>query len=125
MSFIIDLPRLGVAVTLLAVEVLIALFVRDGLVRPYGGDVLVVILMHFTWRGVFRTAPRVVAMGCFAFACSVEAAQALGLAQHLGVAQHWAGRLILGTTFQWGDLLAYALGAVAAVVLDRALPARR
>ena len=33
------------AVVLLAAEILIALFVRDAFVRPYGGDILVTVLI--------------------------------------------------------------------------------
>lgn len=34
---------------------------------------------------------------------------------------HWLGRRIVGTTFEWFDLLAYTLATIAALTLDRAL----
>ena len=33
-------------ITLIFIEIVIALFVHDGIVRPYGGDFLVVILIY-------------------------------------------------------------------------------
>ena len=39
----------GLAVIILLVEVLIALYVHDDFIRPYLGDVLVVIGTSFSW----------------------------------------------------------------------------
>lgn len=37
------------------------------------------------------------------------------------VRAHWLGRHIVGTTFEWADLLMYALGALTALWIDRRL----
>ena len=107
-------PYLLVAASVLLTEVLIATFVHDRWVRPFGGDLLVVVLLHFLARGLLPLSQRGAALGAFAFACLVEIGQWLQLAQRLGLEHHWFGRLFLGTTFHWGDVLAYALGACCA-----------
>lgn len=117
-------PYLLVAAVIFLVEALIAAFVRDRWIRPFGGDLLVVILIHFFVRGTTTVSARAAALGAFGFACLVETGQWLQLAQHLGLEQHWIGRLFLGTTFHWGDVLVYGVGALCAWGLDRALTSR-
>lgn len=114
----LNLQALSIAGVILALEVLIAAFVHDRLIRPFGGDLLVVVLLHFLVRGVSDVRPWQAATGSFVFACAVECGQWLRLAHHLGLEHHWFGRLFLGTTFQWGDVLAYFLGAVVAWWVD-------
>ena len=45
-------------VLLLTVEILIALFVRDDFIRPYGGDILVTVLICAAVRILFPTGIR-------------------------------------------------------------------
>ena len=60
---------------LFIVETLIALFVRDAFIRPYMGDVLVVILIYCFAR-IFITEPlRGLPLWIFLFACCIEAFQ--------------------------------------------------
>lgn len=94
---------------LLAVEICIALFVRDSFVRPYVGDVLVTVLLCCLCRAVFPGfAP---AVPVFLFAAAVEGLQWLGLAERLGL-QGTALGIILGSTFDWKDILCYGAGCL-------------
>ena len=115
----ISWPHLGIAVLLFLVEVCIAAFVHDGLVRPHVGDLLVVMLLYFFVRGVTRTKPITAAAGVLAFAFLVELTQYFHLIDHLGLTHNTAAKLVLGNTFQWIDLAAYTCGAVLALLLDR------
>lgn len=57
---------------LFIVETLIALFVRDAFIRPYMGDVLVVILIYCFAR-IFITEPlRGLPLWIFLFACALK-----------------------------------------------------
>lgn len=95
---------------LLAVEVFIALFVRDRLVRPLVGDMLVVILLYCLLQAVFLLPPARAALGVFLFACLIETLQAVNYAAWLGVDHIGWARVVLGTTFSWMDLVAYTVG---------------
>lgn len=53
-------------------EVCIALFVKDKFVRPYVGDVLVVILMYCFVKSFFKWNVNTVALGVLAFAFLIE-----------------------------------------------------
>jgi hypothetical protein len=95
---------------LLITEIFIALYVHDQIIRPYIGDLLVVILLYcfiksFVASAVFQTA---VAVLIFAFA--VEALQYIGIVQKLGLQDSKTAGIILGSSFDWKDMLAYTIG---------------
>jgi hypothetical protein len=84
-------------------------------VRHTLGDVLAVMLVHAALRGAtpMRTLPA--AAVSLAIALAIEAAQGLGL--FAGIS-HPVLRILLGSTFSWGDIAAYAAGAAIALGLD-------
>ena len=106
------------AIILLAIEVLIALFVHDGLVRPYVGDMLVVALVYAVLRAVtsMRLAPALVVTLGIAFA--VEFAQLFGVFTALGLADIQIARIVVGGVFDPMDLVAYAAGAALVVAVE-------
>ena len=96
-------------VLLLVVAVCIALFVHDAFVRPYVGDVLVTALLCCLCRAICpRFAP---ALPVFLLAAAVEGLQWLGLTEILGL-QGTALGIIMGSTFDWKDILCYGLGCL-------------
>ena len=96
---------------MLAAEILIALFVRDSFVRPYGGDILVTVLLCCLLRAVFLFWIPYLPLGVFLFAAAVEFAQALGIAAL--IPHSWtAVRIIVGSSFSVWDLVCYAVGCV-------------
>ena len=100
---------LGVFVTILAVEVCIALFVHDRIIRPYVGDVLVTVLLCCLSRAVFpKMHP---ALPVFGISAAVELWQWLGLTKKLGLSGTVMG-IILGSTADWRDLLCYGVGCL-------------
>lgn len=81
---------------LFVVETLIALFVRDAFIRPYMGDVLVVILVYCFVR-MFITRPlRWLPLWIFLFACCIETLQYLQLVTLLGLQNWYAGKGSIG-----------------------------
>lgn len=95
---------------LLGIEVLIALFVRDNFVRPFLGDVLVVVLLYAACRTILKSASITLVFGVVLFACIIEFAQYFQLSEKLNLEDHSIGQIILGSTFDPLDLLAYFLG---------------
>ena len=94
---------------LFVVETLIALFVRDAFIRPYMGDVLVVILIYCFVR-MFITRPlRWLPLWIFLFACCIETLQYLQLVTLLGLQNCTLARVVLGTSFSWWDIVCYAV----------------
>lgn len=117
--------HLFIALAVLAIEIIIATCVHDTFIRPTVGDFLVVILIHFTLRAFLRIGIATAAWATLLFSFAVEGTQALGLIHRLGLTDNTAAKLILGNTFQWSDLVAYILGVLYAVAIDRLISAIR
>ena len=100
---------LGWFLGLLVIECLIGAFVRDAFIRPYVGDMLVTVLLCCLVRVFFPECSRLLPVWVFGFAAAVECSQLLNLPKLLGL-EGTALAVALGATFDWKDLLCYAVG---------------
>jgi hypothetical protein len=98
-------------VLLFLVEVFIGVFVRDSFIRPFVGDVLVVILIYCFIKSFWKIRPNVAIAAVFIFSCVVEGLQYLNIVDILGIRQYKLLAIIVGSSFDWGDILAYAAGS--------------
>lgn len=102
----------GVFLLMLFAEVFIALFIKDRFIRPYVGDILVVILIYFAVRVAVPVGCRLLPVYVFLFAVLVEVLQYFHFAEVLGVEDVPVLKTILGSTFDWKDIVCYALGGL-------------
>lgn len=106
---------------LLVLEITIALYVKDQFVRPYLGDVLVILLMYTCIKSFVALPTKKLPVYLFIFACLIELSQGLKLVEALNLGQYkWAG-IILGTSFDVRDILCYALGSFLLVIWEKLL----
>ena len=103
---------LAATLALLGIEIFIGVYVHDRFVRPYLGDTLVVILLWAAARIVFPERLPWLSGAVFVFACLVEVSQIIPLCDLLGIRNNLI-RVLMGTSFAWEDLLAYAAGCLA------------
>lgn len=94
------------------IEVLIAVFIDDSLIRPFVGDVLVVILLYLFVRMVSKFEHLQVVIGVLLFSYLVELGQYFNLISLLNLQDIKLAKLIIGTTYDGMDLVAYSLGAL-------------
>jgi len=106
------------AILLFIIEVLIALYVKDAIIRPYGGDFLVVILLYYLVRTFWNGASFQVALGVLIFAYTVEILQYLKIVDFLGLTGNRLAEIVIGTGFSWWDMLAYTLGIIVVYFID-------
>lgn len=99
-------------ILILAVEILIALFVHDRFVRPYIGDVLVVIVLYFLVRIFMPEGCRWLPALIFLFATGVEFLQYFRLVERLGLSDNRLLRTLLGSVFDFKDILCYGVGCM-------------
>jgi DNA integrity scanning protein DisA with diadenylate cyclase activity len=83
---------------------------QDRFIRPFVGDVLVVILIYFCLKTFIQTDNRFLLFGVWVFACAIEVLQAFHLVNLLGLQHNKFMVIVLGATFDWYDLLAYSIG---------------
>ena len=99
-------------ISIILIEVLIALFVRDNFIRPYIGDMLVVVLIY-TFLKIFLTEkPRILPLYVFLFAASVELMQGVHIVELLGLQNNRFFSVLIGTTFDIKDIVCYAAGCM-------------
>jgi hypothetical protein len=103
---------------LLVIEVCIALYVDDQIIRPFIGDLLVVILIYCFVRAFTKFPYLKVIIGVLLFAYIVEAIQATSFIDWVGLSDNKVAKIVLGSTFDWGDLLAYSIGAVLILIFE-------
>lgn len=110
-----------IGIILFLVEVLIAVFVKDRIIRPYGGDVLAVVMLYAFFRAFVSWKPVIVAIVVLGIALAIELAQLADLLGILGLKDVTILRIVLGSQFEWLDLVAYALGGLLAFMGDRSM----
>lgn len=100
------------------IEVVIALWVRDDVIRPYVGDVLAVILVYLVLRAISTLRVVPAAFAALTVGILVEIGQAADLLGILGLSHNRLAAVLLGTSFGIGDLFCYAAGATIAVMAE-------
>jgi len=106
-------------VILLAVEICIALFVHDAIIRPYIGDVLVVILIYCLVKSFFNTPVVTTAIAVLIFSFAVEVSQYFHLIKLLHLQHSGLARVILGSSFSWMDLVMYTIGIIIVLIAEK------
>lgn len=96
----------------LIIEVLIALFVHDNFVRPYIGDVLVVVVIYFFVRIFILEKYKFLPVIIFAFAVGVEVCQFFDIVKRLGLSDNIFMRILIGSTFDRKDIVCYGIGSM-------------
>jgi len=104
---------------LFVIEVLIALFVHDRILRPYGGDFLVTILTYCAGRTLIKASPWKIAIGALLFSYTVEILQYFNIVDRLALSDNLLAKMVIGYGFEWLDLVAYTLGIITVLILER------
>jgi hypothetical protein len=105
---------------LFCVEVFIAAFLHDRIVRPYVGDLLAVVFLYCLVRSVVTTPVRPTVAAVLLVAYGIEALQYLHLLTYVGLQHSRLAAMVLGNHFEWGDMLAYTLGALGVLAAEQA-----
>jgi len=109
------------SVLLFLIELYIARYLTDSIIRPFVGDVLVVILLYTGIRSFIFIPYLKLAVGVLLFAYGVELSQALGLIYVLHWENYRWAQLLLGSVFDWWDMVAYTIGFIIILLFERQL----
>jgi len=113
------------AIFLFVVELVIAFFVHDTIVRPFIGDFLVVLLMYCFLKSFFQLPVYVAAVSVLLFAYGIEILQYFKLIYRLGWQDSLLAHLILGSKFHWMDMLMYTAGILLVILAENVYNLRR
>ncbi|MEX8549147.1 MAG: DUF2809 domain-containing protein [Mucilaginibacter sp.] len=91
---------------------------HDALIRPYGGDFLVVILLYCLIKSFSNLRVWTAAIGVLLFSYLVETLQFFHIVNLLGFEKSRIACIIIGTSFTWSDLVAYTLGILVVLAAE-------
>lgn len=103
---------------LLIIEILIALYIHDDFIRPYFGDILVVMVLYCFVRIFISNGARLMPLYIFIFAAVEELLQLLNLIKVLGLENNRVLSIMIGSTFDIKDIICYGIGCVIIAVLS-------
>ena len=101
-----------VFILFMVVETLIALYVHDDFIRPYIGDIIVVIVLYSFVRIFIPEKCRLLPLYIFIFSVAVEVMQYLKIINILGLQNNSFARVIIGSVFDLKDIACYGIGCL-------------
>lgn len=104
---------------LIGVEIFIGACMHDAVIRPYGGDLLVVVLLYCLIRSFWDLPVLPLSLGILVFSYVEETGQYFHLADRLGFKRPSLMRVLIGTYFTWTDILSYTLGILLVLGAER------
>ena len=100
------------------IEAGIACYLKDGFIRHTFGDYLVVIMLYFFLKCFIKIKPITASLVVLLIAFIVEFLQLTSFLEFFNLENNYYAKLILGSTFQISDLLAYTLGVLSIIIIE-------
>lgn len=105
-------------IILLLLEIFIAIYIHDSIIRPFVGDLLVVILIYSFAMSFIRWNKMYISVWVLISACIVELGQYYHLVEVFGI-DNKILRVALWNSFDRKDILAYILGIGLVIVAEK------
>jgi len=108
-----------IALLLFITEVLIGVYMHDAFIRPYGGDVLIGILIYCFVKSFANIPVKHTILAVLVFCYLIETLQYFHFVNLVGLQNSRLACIVLGTSFSWGDMVCYTVGMSFVMVLER------
>ena len=105
-------------VILLITEIFIALYVHDNIIRPYVGDILVIICIYLLLRTIIPEKVKYLPLYVLILAILVETMQYFNITDILSV-QNKILKIALGSTFDIKDIICYVIGYIIIILFEK------
>ena len=115
----------ALTIVIFGIEVLIAKFAHDQIIRTYIGDLLVVILIYCFVKSFFDTPVFKTAIYVLIFSYLIEFLQYCHIINKIGLQDSKIARTIMGTAFEWTDMIAYTCGIILVLYFENVLLEKR
>lgn len=112
-------PIFILTIILFITEILIGAYMDDAIIRPYGGDYLVVMLIYCFVKSFADVPPVQTAIGVLLFSYVIEFAQYFHFVDLIGLGQSRMAVMLMGNYFAWTDILAYTLGIATVIAIEQ------
>ena len=105
-------------VLLLITEILIATYLKTGFIRHTFGDYLATILIYCFVKSFIEIDSLKLGIAVLILAFGIEFLQLTNLLEILKLQDKYILKIILGTTFEISDLVAYTLGIITTLGIE-------
>ncbi len=100
------------------IEAVIAVFIHDNFIRPYLGDVLIIICVYLFFRTIFLDKFKYLSLYVLILAVLIE------MLQYFNIAKIIAGdnklvNIVLGATFDIKDIICYVIGYAIILIIEK------
>jgi len=106
-------------IILFLTEVFIAFYVKQHFIRHWFGDFLIVIMLFYFVRSFLKAKTLYIAIAVLLFSYTIEFIQLTQFLEILNLEDNKLANLIFGNTFSISDLLAYTLGILTILVIEK------
>ncbi|NBA85881.1 DUF2809 domain-containing protein [Emticicia sp. CRIBPO] len=100
-------------------EAAIAVFIHDAVIRPFFGDFLAVIAVYFFLKSFLDIRDIVLIWSSLGFAYFLELLQYCNFLKFSGLEKYKILVVVLGSSFDWRDMLAYTLGILSVFLFQQ------
>ena len=107
-----------ITLLLFLIEALIAIFLKSGFIRHTFGDFLCVILLYCFFKNFIEGHHFKIAISVLILSFSIEFLQLTNYLELFNLQDNHLANLILGSTFNASDLLAYTLGIITVIIFE-------
>lgn len=106
------------ALCLIVGVVIVSEFSSYSFIRGTIGDCLVIVLIYYLLKLFVEIRPLKLVIVVLIFSYAVEISQYFKLIEMVRLEDSFIANVIMGSTFDYRDLLAYTLGACVAYIID-------
>ncbi|WP_448701841.1 DUF2809 domain-containing protein [Mucilaginibacter sp. AW1-3] len=110
----------ALTVILFFIELYIGFCVRDAIIRPYGGDLLIGIFIYCFLKSFINAPVMPVAILVLMVCYIAEVLQYLHFLNYMGWQNSHLARMVFGVGFSWIDMLCYTAGMLIVLLAERA-----
>ncbi|MGL5656757.1 MAG: DUF2809 domain-containing protein [Fusobacteriaceae bacterium] len=98
------------------IEIYIGIFVKDKIIRPYIGDILVIPLIYSFLNIFFKNNYKKYITAIVIFAIFIEILQFYNLVKILSI-NNKVLKIVIGSTFDFKDIICYVLGGIISYII--------
>ena len=117
----VNYRNLIIFLVLFCIEVTIAIYIKQGFIRVVFGDFLVVIMLYYFIKSFINHKPIYIAVIVLFIAYLVEFLQFIDILNIVNYKNNYLVNIILGTTFNSKDIIAYTVGIATVILIENRL----
>lgn len=115
----LNFKSLIIFLSLLIIEILIAMYIKGGFIRHVLGDFLVVITLFYLFKSFIKTKSIYIAITVLLISYIIEFLQLIHFLNLLNLQNNKLLSIVVGTTFSTTDLIAYTLGICTVLFIEK------